>query len=100
MVHGTVLLVGQGLIDVLSQKRRGRNMPDMGAGSINARVVYVADGGNHVVHEGDFRTVAEAEDWLFATMKAAYRSNHGLGEVAADWESDGGAGATFQLRII
>lgn len=53
--------------------------------------------GGRVIHERDFHTVREAEDWLFETLKVAYR--RGTDVLEADWES-GGVGATLQLRVI
>lgn len=66
--------------------------------NVNARVTYLVDNWSRVIHERDFHTVREAEDWLFEEMKVAYR--RGAEEVAADWESSGGTGAALQLCVI
>lgn len=69
----------------------------MDTDNINARVTYLIDDGSRVIHERDFHTVREAEDWLFETLKVAYR--RGTDVLEADWES-GGVGATLQLHVI
>ena len=66
--------------------------------NVNARVTYLVDDWSRVIHERDFHTVREAEDWLFEEMKGAYR--RGAEEIAADWESFGGTGAALQLCVI
>lgn len=66
--------------------------------NVNARVTYLVDDWSRVIHERDFHTVREAEDWLFEEMKVAYR--RGAEEITADWESFGGTGAALQLCVI
>lgn len=50
--------------------------------NVNARVTYLVDDWSRVIHERDFHTVREAEDWLFEEMKVAYR--RGAEEVFAN----------------